>query len=251
MKLLLQNKYPGYTLLEMLVVLTIFVILSTLSMAAFNGFRDTVTLNEEIDQLKQTIREAQRSSLFLERKPDERWIYGIGIDFSQIGNDGTYRLFKWCAPFNEYGDVRSKQHIPNYNPLQNVGATNGNLNLNSQYANLECSRTDGSGVGEIVQLGSSPDGQIGKNFIPSLPADNNSGSDVGGVPTFLLFESVSGKAFFYDDLQGGIVNYNSGGDLIGSPINFVIEIRAPNTGRLKTITVSNISGKVKVEDSKL
>lgn len=248
MNLPVGRKYKAYTLLELLIVLAIFLILSTIGMSAFNGFRDTITLNEEIDELKQNIRSAQRASLFLERQTTERWIYGIGLDFSQIENNGSYRMFKWCAPFNEFGDIRSKQNVPNYNPSLQLSTTNGNLGISTPYSSTTCEQ--GLGLSEIVRYGSGIDNAFGINFRPIIPDNNGVTGDIGNVPAYVLFESVSGKAFFYD-IQGNIINYRNNGDMVASPVNFVLQIESPNTGRLKTITIFNISGKIKVEDRKL
>lgn len=248
MNLPARRKYKAYTLLELLIVLAIFLILSTIGMSAFNGFRDTITLNEEIDELKQNIRSAQRASLFLERQTTERWIYGIGLDFSQIENNGSYRMFKWCAPFNEFGDIRSKQNVPNYNPSLQLSTTNGNLGISTPYSSTICEQ--GLGLSEIVRYGSGIDNAFGINFRPIIPDNNGVTGDIGNVPAYVLFESVSGKAFFYD-IQGNIINYRNNGDMVASPVNFVLQIESPNTGRLKTITIFNISGKIQVEDRKL
>jgi type II secretory pathway pseudopilin PulG len=237
------KRYKAYTLLEMLIVLTLFIILSALGMSAFEGFRDTISLNEDIDKLKQTVRSAQRSALFLERGSNERWLYGIGIDFTQLDNNGTYRLFKWCAPFNEYGDIRSKQSVPHFIPTSALGPSNGNLP--TMYSpSTSCLKDEGTS--EKIRLQGSVDIEIGSNFVPTIL---ESGSAT--TPAYVLFESVSGKAFFYNAAQGLVLNYSSNGTLVSNPNNLVIEVRAPNTGRLKTITIYNISGRVKVEDSKL
>ncbi|KKR06221.1 MAG: hypothetical protein UT34_C0001G0261 [candidate division WS6 bacterium GW2011_GWF2_39_15] len=232
--------YKAYTMLELLVVLLIFIILSTMAMSAFSGFRDTVTLNEDIDRLKQNVRTAQRASLFLERDQDERWIYGIGLDFSQVENDGTYRIFKWCAPFNDYGDTLSKQAIPNYDPAFAVSPTNGNLG--SYTSESKCRL--GVAISELIKT-EAFDERISSNFNISL-------TDLGiaGTPSYVLFESVSGKTFFYN-LQGNIINYSGQAEMSSSPDNFVLEITSPNTGRIKTVTIFNISGKMKVEDRKI
>ncbi|MBI2356512.1 prepilin-type N-terminal cleavage/methylation domain-containing protein [Candidatus Dojkabacteria bacterium] len=249
MKLPKYKSYKAFTLLEMLVVLVIFIVLSALSMAGFNGFRDTISLNQDIDRMKQDIRGAQRAALFLERKNDERWLYGIGIDFTQLDNDGSYRLFKWCAQFDNYGDIRSKQNVPNFDPNFNLSQLNSNLGLSPlPYSSQNCEQ--GIAVSEIVRLNNNIDFSIGSNFQATLPEDNRVTGHFAGVPAYLLFEAVSGKAFFYD-INGYLVNYSSTGELVSSPINFVIEVRAPNTSRLKTITIFNISGKVKVEDERI
>ena len=94
-----QNRYFAYTLVEMLVVISIFVIISAIGFSSFYGLRDAISLNEETLSLEQDIRYAQRAALFLERKVTDRWIYGIGIDFSKVESTRKYTLFKWCSEF--------------------------------------------------------------------------------------------------------------------------------------------------------
>jgi hypothetical protein len=218
-------------------------ILSAFGFSAFSGLRDTVTLNQDLLNLEQDIRWAQRSALFLERNPDERWIYGIGIDFSDFEEDGVYRLFKWCSQFEDYGNILTRSNFPNYNPNFDLSNLNGNLSLPGY---LQSSCGSGSSLSEIVRVQGRIDGTVSADFQIDIPNDLNASNDVGGIPNFVLFEAVSGRAFFYDD-NGLIVNFESDSEMVPDPIDFSVEVTAPTTGRMKTITITNISGKISLE----
>lgn len=245
MKLPTPNKkrYSAYTLIEMLIVLTIFMILSSFGFAAFSGLRDTVTLNQDLLSLEQDIRWAQRSALFLERNPGERWIYGIGIDFSRFEEDGTYRLFKWCSQFEQFGNILTRSNFPNYNPDFNLSNLNGNLGLPG-YLQSNCS--SGSSLSEIVRVQGRIDGTVSPDFRIEIPDDLNADGDVGAVPNYVLFEAVSGRAFFYDE-NGLVVNFNADGEIVSNPVDFTVQVTAPTTGRMKTVKITNISGKITLE----
>jgi type II secretory pathway pseudopilin PulG len=238
-----KRNYPAYTLIEMLIVLTIFIILSAFGFAAFSGLRDTVTLNQDLLSLEQDIRWAQRSALFLERNPDERWIYGIGIDFSDFEADGVYRLFKWCSQFEDYGNILTRSSFPNSNPAFDLSNLNGNLSLPGY---LQASCASGSSLSEIVRVQGRIDGTVAPDFQIEIPAETNADGDVGGIPQYVLFEAVSGRAFFYDE-NGLIVNFEGDGELVSEPADFRLEVTAPTTGRMKTIIITNISGKISLE----
>ncbi len=236
-------KLPAYTLIEMLVVLTIFVIISAIGYSTFGGLRDTVTLNEESLTLEQDIRFAQRSSLFLERQANERWIYGVGLDFSDFEQDGVYRLFKWCSPFNEFGATETKSDFPNFDPGLSLSASNGNLPTNPyQQANCLLDTL----VSEVIRAQGRVDGIVSASFIRELPDSLNAVGDIGGIPVYILFESVSGRAFFYDE-NGVLVNYDISGDPVSEPSDFEIRIGSRVTNKTKVISISNVSGKVSIQ----
>lgn len=238
------KKYSSYTLMEMLVVMAIFIILALIGFASFRGLKETIALNEQTLNLSQDIRMVQRAAMFLERNANERWIYGIGIDFSDLGSEKTYRLFKWCSQYDSFGSARTRSELPNYDEAFAVGGVNGNLpnSLNYVYKDCEIGVADS----ELVLFTGETAYELEKNFVITFPASNNGIGDVGGIPMYLLFEAVSGRAFFYDD-QGMIVNYTSEGEIISNPIDLVFEVFSPNTRVKKTITIDNVSGKLLIE----
>lgn len=236
-----NKKYPSFTLLEMLVVMIVLIILTALTFSSFSGLRDTISLNEDILNLEQDLRYAQRSAMFLDRDVDERWIYGIGIDFSKMNSDKEYNFFKWCSPYEEYGNVRTTSPIPDYDPSQPWGMTNAHMPVASKYATSECDYYSVSS--NLIEMLGDGGGHITKNM------DIDTGVLIDTVvsvnPEYILFEAVSGRTFLYDG-NGNVLNY-SDGDLVSNPTDFVIDISSPNTKVTKRVAIGNISGKLTVE----
>lgn len=241
------NKYKAYTLMEMLIVMSIFIIIGAIGFSSFYGMRDSISMNEEVLTLQQDIRYAQRAALFLERSSTDRWLYGIGIDFSDAPTTGEYKMFKWCSQFSDYGDVRTKAVVPNFDKTLPLSQLNGNLPLNT-YVNANCST--GLNISELVQLKKFGTQSLNAEFSPTFLASNDAIGDVGSIPQYVLFESVSGRAFFYDS-NGKLINYDGTGIIVSNPVDFVLSIQSKRTKVKKTITITNISGKVNVTKENL
>lgn len=192
--------------------------------------------------LEQDIRAVQRSAMLLERNTDEKWVYGLGIDFSQVNEDsGVYKMFKWCSPFEDYGDVTTKSGLPAYDPSENVGVL-----LTSGSMAGESNATLPSGGGILLQstcngAGSELRTLSGYDRSVRLPASDIVLGDV----QYILFESVSGRAFFYD-LDGNILNYHNEGVIVGpdSLVHFTMQITPHKGASGRTITVKHLSGKI-------
>ncbi len=233
------QKYSSYSLLEMLVVMSIIIIIMGIGFGTFSGLNSAIALGESMATLRQDIKNTQRSAMFVERSSTERWLYGLGIDFSRIEIDGSYRIFKWCSQFPEYGDVLTKSKFPNYNPASNLSLVNGNLTLTSSYIGTGCPTS--SSVSQIVSSG-----DMIRSVSKNLIATNTSRDAVGDIatkPVYVLFESVSGKAFLYD-ATGRIVNYSSTGEVISRPSSLVVSLQSKTNGVIKRMSLNNISGKI-------
>lgn len=245
-----SSKYSAYTLFELLIVISIFIILGGMTFSAFDGLQNTVKMNEYMLNIEQDIRNVQRSAMLLQRNPGENWIYGIGIDFSEITTDGLYRVFKWCSPYGDYGDnIKTKSDIPGYSPDEiAMGPSNGDIPIPSSEDYAEYSKTM---CGEVTDtfagiLRTMP----GYDRTITLPKS----AIILGDPTYILFESVSGRAFFYDD-SGSLLNYyrtNGGDGEIGTIfpadelIPFTLEITPEGAGSTRSLTVRPLSGKIEV-----
>ncbi len=227
------NKYPAYTLLELLVVMSIFIILGGMTFSSFDGLQNTIKMNEYMLNLEQDIRNVQRSAMLLQRSPGEKWIYGLGVDFSNMGDDGMYKVFKWCSPFNDYGDdITTKSDIPAYDP------SSGDISQASIPTTVTLSNTCGTEVTDNEILRTVP----GYDRSLALPVSNI----VLGNARFLLFESVSGRAFLYD-INGDLLNYEATGKIIedGNAIQDLnIEVTPLGKGATRTISVRHLSGKI-------
>jgi len=225
----LKRKYPAYTLLELLVVLSIFSILGAMTFASFDGLQNTVKMNEYMLSLEQDVRTAQREAMLLERNPGEGWLYGLGIGFTETTTTGIYRMFKWCSPFPDYGDVKTKSNLPAYNPTVNLGiGRNGWLPTDRSIASS--SSCNGEGLATLAGYDTSI------NFPKS---DIVIGDGIG----YVVFESISGRTFFYNT-DGELINYKVDGSQAEDVVNFVLTINPQGTGRTRQFVINNLSGKI-------
>ncbi len=226
------KKYPAFTLIEMLVVLAILSILGTVSVQSFSGLQSSVTLNEESLNLSQDIKNLQRSSMLLEREVDENWLYGLGIDFSKYETTGEYEMFKWCSQYTGYGSTRTRGELPDFDKSTPVGINNGYLPV-SDWRDT-CSTEEETLNSYLVkwETGTPTITDTGLNPVISTSA------------RYILFESVSGRVFFYDS-SGNLLNYNSSGDLTASPVDLTIQLSTNAT--IKSITVKNLSGRILID----
>jgi len=240
-----KNSYQAYTLLELLVVMGIIVILASLSFASFGGLQNTIKMNEYSLTLEQDIRSVQRAAMLLERDPDERWLYGLGIDFSSMNVDNKYKVFKWCSTFDTYGDVKTTSLFPNYDPSGSLkigdtvdGEKNAYIPIptDSSYFASYC---DSSAT--LSHLRSVP----GYDSSATPPKSAITISSIDGLtPAYILFEAVSGKTFFYG-ANGQLLNYQADGELSVSPKAFEITITPESTtSKIHKLVISNLSGKI-------
>lgn len=256
---MLQNKtkYPGFTLIEMLLVMSIIVILTGMGFSAYQDMQTTIRLNEFVNSLEQNIRKIQRDAMLLEKKSSETWIYGLGIDLRSIttGADGTfgaYYPFKWCSGFSDYGPIETRSVVPNYDPGEgDYSPVNGPWSLspsspipdstNCAVVN-ELRRYAPYGDSSIGIMGAGKQ-QVGVTIDNDVP--KNGGASVS--PAFILFESVTGRAFFYD-LNGNLLNFDyESMKPLSEARPLTIRIKPPRGGNGKKIIISHISGRILVE----
>jgi type II secretory pathway pseudopilin PulG len=233
--------------MELLVVLIIFGILGGMTFSAFGGLQNTVKMNEYVLTLEQDVRSVQRSAMLLQRNSGERWLYGLGIDFGEMGDSGEYTVFKWCSPFNDYGDILTKSNLPGYNPSSQLvlgsplsgftGERNGYMNVVNSIEN-NCSAENSSSLSTLA----------GYDKSTKTPKANISRTSIDGDinPRYVIFESVSGRAFFYNS-DGALLNYTSDGKLDSNPEPFIITIVPESNVSSRTLTIDNLSGKVSTE----
>jgi prepilin-type N-terminal cleavage/methylation domain-containing protein len=234
----LKEKYKAFTLLELLIVMSIITILMTMSLSAFVGLRNTVKMNEYILNLEQDIRNVQRSAMLVERDPTENWIYGLGIDFTSVEEDdalGSYTIFKWCSSFPDYGDITTRSKIPGFDPdTMNVDVSLPPMGAEGFKQGI-CDLSAGIVFpGELYILS-------GFSQSISPPVSNISFTSDA---RYVLFESVSGRAFFYD-IDGNLLNYNPlTGEPWVDPVSFGIEFTPVGRTSKRGISIGNVSGKI-------
>ena len=236
-----SKKYSAYSLLELLLVLAMLGIFGGMAFGAFNGLQNTVKMNEYMLTLEQDIRTTQRTTMLLERGSEERWPYGLGLDFSATELDGTYRKFKWCSQFNDYGDIKTKSDFPNYDPGLDLGLTNGNFPIELDIDNPHCDVVLGL-AGESKRI---PVSGESLSSVSAPKSDIVLANDGDDELQYILFESVSGKAFFYNQ-DGFLVNYDLGGNISDNPINFSLTVNPQGAGKTQILTVDNLSGRIKI-----
>lgn len=224
--------YNAYTMMEMLVVMTIIIIITGMGTFAFSGLRDSVSVNQDISNLKMNIQRAQHSAMLLRREPNEvTWPYGIGIDFSNVTDEGYYSFFKWRSPSSEFNSMTMNSELLAYDD------TASNANINNPVGN-----------------GILPVGQ--PQFITPLTGFEDvylkGGNDTelavwgteGNPVTYIVFESVTGRAFLYDS-EGWPVNYsvNGQGDLLyDNQWSLVLGISRSYGRNVELVSISPSSG---------
>ncbi len=222
-----------------------------MTFSSFSGLQNTVKMNEYVLTLEQDIRSVQRAAMLLERNSGEKWIYGLGIDFSNIENtDGKYTVFKWCSPFDDYGNIATRSALPAYDPNDDLNTSmgygndkNGYINVSGgMLANNNCELSAYSSTLRILS-GYTQSSTTPKSKISIAPINSNA------YARYVIFESVSGRAFFYDK-DGVLLNFDSTGKLVENPESFVITIDPYSEGNTRVISIGNLSGKVTMQSTK-
>lgn len=243
-----KNFYPAFTLVEMLLVIGIIVILFSISIGSFSAMKGTMAANESISNFVQDVRLAQRSAMFLKRGANEAWIYGIGLDLRRIGVDGSYSYFKWCSPFPQFdsnGDIRMNSELPNYDPATSFSEISKNGYLVTQDSSCIC-----SGI-------TCPQGikKFGFTGVTQINTDVNTkvcsvDSTTYNSVAFIVFESVSGRAFFYDS-NGRPVSYlrNNDGtiDFTAGIDKLFLNLTGKSSAVSRWIAIDRVSGRVTVD----
>jgi type II secretory pathway pseudopilin PulG len=225
------RRYEAFTLVEMIIVLVVMIILFTIGARTFQSLSRANAVHEATVKITQDIRSAQRSAMMLERNPDERWLYGIGIDFRGITNpiNPSYTIFKYCAAEN-YFDAQNLQHASSV-PVNTLEPPNftAEVNCTAGFA----SPMIGRNTIEVVEI--KEFGYLQVNFDTDI--------------RFILFESVSGKAFLYQDSPPKLSNYNP--DFSIFPVDTISPLRiviGGNIGPDRAINVHPVSGIIFVEN---
>ncbi len=251
-----KRKYSAFTLIEMLVVMIILIVLGALSYAAYQDMHTTIRINEYASVLEENIRRVQREAMLLKREPGENWIYGLGIDFSKIDKKdtfGEYKVFKWCAEDMDYGGPKTISDIPGYDSSQGYHwSYNGGLpyKLDPQG---KCLGTNSRKELKGYDIGlKPPKGEIG---LSQNLANMNGAMNYMSLSTqYILFESVTGRAFFYNigGVLAGYMPSKEGNKPVleeagVKPFEMtIIPLTSGRSARKKVISIDMFSGKVTV-----
>jgi type II secretory pathway pseudopilin PulG len=235
-------QYSGYTLGEVLVVLMIVIILGSAGAFSFGGLRDSVLVKQGIEDIKQDLQLTQQKAMLIEKKENEWWIYGIGIDFTEI-SEGKYTFVKWCSPFSTYGHAITRSEIIAYDKESSIG-TNlaGGLGLN---AVLPVSPLDPSGFcndrgqSYMTNMPGLEEGKLTAGFDIGLLS---SGDEAHVTASYVVFEAVTGRVFLYDE-EGVPISYMSDGTYL--PERKLELLISRNRGAMADhISVASLSGTV-------
>ncbi|NLD25461.1 type II secretion system protein [Candidatus Dojkabacteria bacterium] len=254
------SRYSGFTLIELLIVMSIIVLLSGLSFSTYQNFQSTIRLNEFINGFEQNIRKVQRDAMLLEKSSNEGWIYGLGIDLRNIedtvnGTFGVYYPFKWCSGFSEYGDIRTRSAVPNFDPQNDISSYNGNIPVTTVPFNTGSCGSDGvnvlKGYALFGDMGIGTMGagnqQLSVNILPVFSDSYPDEPNPNARPAFLLFESVTGRALFYDS-AGALLNFDYDTHKpLSETLPLEIKISRPGNKGGKTIVISHLSGRIIVK----
>lgn len=192
----MQN-YKAFTLLELIIVMVILFVLSMISVVTYRSLVDSFAINEVSLSIAQDIRDTQRSAMLLERDGSERWLHGIGIDFTNFEEKKSYEIFKWCSAYDFYDENNSSltndvPNLPSGHPIESAVLP---------FAVVDsCLRNDNDDrVDARLTIG-----------LKRFDENNNLDFSLLGPVRYVIFESVSGKAFFYDE-NYKLLNYFSPG----------------------------------------
>ncbi|KKP66288.1 MAG: hypothetical protein UR61_C0001G0006 [candidate division WS6 bacterium GW2011_GWE1_34_7] len=117
-----KTRLHAFSLVEMLLVMGILVIFGAFGTGGFLGFRETMFVKENVEVIKQDVLLAQQKSMLLERETGDSWIYGVGLDLTGIvGEDGTYKMFRWCSPFADFGNSITRSKLLGWDSTANIG----------------------------------------------------------------------------------------------------------------------------------
>jgi hypothetical protein len=195
-------------------------------------------MNEYVLTVEQDVRSVQRAAMLLQRDSGEKWLYGLGIDFGNMGDNGNYTVFKWCSPFGDYGDILTKSSLPAYTPSKVLGSPTIGTELNGYLTVTTIGESCGSNPTSSLSL------LPGYDKTTTTPKSSIGVTQIDGkTPRYVIFESVSGRTFFYAQ-NGELLNYDSNGKLTDAPQPFVITIIPDSNVNTRVITIGNLSGKI-------
>lgn len=113
-KIFLKNKYfknrqKGMTLIELMVVIAIFMIVSSIVMFDYNGFRSNVSIQNLADDIALSIRSVQNYAIGVQSSQTSQFYNGYGIHFSTAATT-SYPLSGSNKSFIVYNDLNKNNH---------------------------------------------------------------------------------------------------------------------------------------------
>lgn len=239
----MMKRFQSYTLLELLVVIAIFIILGAMGFGGYLSTRETMIARETVETIKQDIRSARLKAMLFKKGDDSNWIYGIGIDFEKYAQPTNNRslFFKWCSPFEDFGNEITKSKILSWDSNNPVGyriTQNYDPLYQNGYLPLNTTTNCVDGKNSLVYTQE----DIMSNILTEV--DN---IEIISDARYLVFEAITGRAFLYDN-GGTLLNYATNGDYIGNTLDRVevldIVFNRDYSSKFDLISVYPVSGTV-------
>jgi len=215
----------------------------------------------------QDIQSAKLKAMNMDKNEEATWIYGFGIDFrnadSSNGNNGNYKMYKWCSPVENFGDtleLDGKSHDLTRAKLPNLYSSGYGVNEKISDVKL-------CGVPGVYENGSIPASCGDSGYMSSCTTDSTNlisilGEDLSllsrfdgqvtlldlkgssNPPSFVLFESLTGKAIIYGR-DGQVLNYDEDGTFNADdfvPLDIILRRKSGDT--FDMISVYPLSGEI-------
>lgn len=209
-KITRKSLQGGFSLIELIVAVTIFVVLTTTFLFNYNSFNKHVTLDTLAHQIAQWVRDAQVSAMSVKRSTTSTTPFpGYGLHF----DIATPNKFIYFADLNQ-----NKTYDPPVFPAKcgDVGE--------------ECEK-------EITMLqGNSIDALCGEVTLPALPSLSvKCGSTLGTSQVFdVVFTRPNPDANIIGDLNGSSfpTSYDRADIIVTSPFGYTRTIEVWTTGQI-------------------
>ncbi len=262
--------FKGFTLVEVLLVMGIFIILTVIGFNGFLTIRESFIAKENVELIIQDIESIKLKAMNMEGGKEETWIYGFGIDFTNVVESSSsedYEFFKWCSPVTEFENILEVSGtdysltggiLPNLYPGDvNQIMTSipvqicGNNVTNYQNGSIpSCYFPEGECIYSQTGLIHIKGEQItlldrGAKQMEILDSDSD-----GVIPAFVVFESLTGRAMIYNRPEGinkfgSVENYLPDATFNKNnmvPLDIVLHRKRSN--KFDVITIYPLSGEV-------
>ncbi len=271
-----KDKYlKGFSMVEMLIVMGIFIILSVVGFNGFLSIRESFIARENVELIIQDIESTKLKAMNMEGGRDATWIYGFGIDFrfaDDLLEDDNYNLYKWCSPVEDFNDSLTWDD-QSYNIAEGpIPSYFTNIDINEDITTPPFGFCDGYGIPPIYSNSAIPfQGETWGGYCSSCKQgytgivrirdesmtllDREQGqmeildndSDPSNDPGYLFFESLTGRAIIYSSFNK-ILNYTyTGSEVVFNSNSFIpldIVLHRKRSNKFDLITVYPNSGEV-------
>lgn len=86
-----RHTVPAFTLVEMLIVITIAGLLFVFSFIMGGRSRETFVASQQTREILQEVRSSRRRSMLVTKETTEAWVHGVGIEFAPLGQSEKWQ----------------------------------------------------------------------------------------------------------------------------------------------------------------